>query len=375
MRSNYLRLMISILIVSTGCLMGSDDKKEPVEEEYPPVPDGRRFREIVADKYPNGNFFVGTACHHRLLGTPTETILDREFSYVTPANDFKQTAGHPEPGKWDWSNADDWVAHCAENNQVMRLHAPISPQCSKWAKDDSRTSEELRQNLEEYVTALCQRYNGYSHIKWLDVVNETVSRDGTWFGPREGTDKWENPWLILGQTEDAENFPLYIKYAFELANEHAPNLKQIINQHGSMEPEMWEKVKATVGWLRGQGLRVDGIGWQAHVDVGWEKEPGNVEYLRGLIDWAHGNNLEFHVTENNIKIKDDPEGQWDAQAETFAAIVQVVKEKSANGVTSWNLWHIGDDDSQSRQYAPCMWFTDYTPKPAYYAVQQVLEQQ
>ena len=49
-------------------------------------------------------------------------------------------------------------------------------------------------------------------------------------------------------------------------------------------------------------------------------------------------------------------------------------EKSANGVTTWNLWHIGDDDSQSRDYSPCMWYTDYRPKPAYYAVQKVLDQ-
>ena len=37
-----------------------------------------------------------------------------------------------------------------------RLHGPISPQCSKWAKDDSRTAEELKQNLFEYMTAQCK---------------------------------------------------------------------------------------------------------------------------------------------------------------------------------------------------------------------------
>ena len=35
---------------------------------------------------------------------------------------------------------------------------------------------------------------------------------------------------------------------------------------------MWQKVKAVVRYLREQGLRVDGIGWQAHIDVAWKSK-------------------------------------------------------------------------------------------------------
>ena len=168
------------------------------------------------------------------MGTRTETILDSEFGYVTPANDFKQSYVHPEPGVWKWEKSDTWLNHCRENNQVMRLHAPISPQCSPWAKDDSRTAGELEQNLEEYMTAICQRYNDSSQVKWLDVVNETVYHtDGSWFGPKPGNDSWENPWPKIGYDETSElRPPLYIKKAFEIANEYGTNLKLIINQHG-----------------------------------------------------------------------------------------------------------------------------------------------
>ena len=84
-------------------------------------------------------------------------ILAREFSYITPANDFKQSHIHPEPGIWRWEYPDAWVAFAEKHNQVIRIHGPISPQCSKWAMADDRTAEELEQNLKEYMTALYSR--------------------------------------------------------------------------------------------------------------------------------------------------------------------------------------------------------------------------
>ena len=65
--------------------------------------------------------------------------------------------------------------------------------------------------------------------------------------------------------------PKYIKMAFEIANEHAPEIEQIINQHGSVRPWVWDKIFDLVDYLRAHGLRVDGIGWQAHVNVGWKR--------------------------------------------------------------------------------------------------------
>ena len=91
---------------------------------------------------------------------------------------------------WNWELADNWVKHCAENGQVIRMHGPISPQVSRWALEDERTAEELEQTLVEFMTKLCRRYDKYEHIRWMDVVNETVDRKGEWFGPKPGVDKW-----------------------------------------------------------------------------------------------------------------------------------------------------------------------------------------
>ncbi len=343
----------------------------PSAAEEVPVPKGERLRAIVARQFPDGNVYIGSASHHRLLDTPTALNLAREFGYVTPANKFKQTTVHPGPGLWSWHEADDWLDFCKANGQVMRIHGPISPQCSTWAKDDSRTAEELAQNLEEYMTALCRHIREHPQVKWMDVVNETVSKGGDWFGPSRGVRKWENPWPKIGYDESsALRPPLYIKMAFEIANREAPNIKQIINQHLGMDEAAWDKVKAVVAYLRERNLRVDGIGWQAHIDAGWEKEGDNIKRLGALIDWAHANKLEFHVTENNAFTYKSED--WEKQAATFKAIVETLLSRRGTGVVAWNLWHLRDSECQRSKDRGCMWFEDYTPKPAYYAVQKTL---
>ena len=332
------------------------------------------MRTIVADKYPDGNVYVGGTTGWRKRPRGSGVIVDREFSYITPENDFKQNQIHPEPGVWNWEYGDAWINTCAEQKQVLRLHAPVSPQCSRWAKDDSRTPEELKHNLVEYTTELYKRYGGYRHVKWVDVVNETVLGNGRWHGPRQGTG-WECPWTKIGFDNDHPlKPPIYIKLAFEIANRHAPNTKLIINQNGGMEEAMWAKIKALVPYLRAQGLRVDGIGWQAHINVGWEKQKDNMKRLRALIDWAHKNKLSFHVTEMNAWMKSKNK-DFNAQANTFTAVMGALLERRDSGVVTWNVWNISDGDAwlKEKYWEGCLFDRQYRAKPAYYALQKLLE--
>ena len=152
-------------------------------------------------------------------------------------------------------------------------------------KEDNRTPEELTRMLEEYMTQLCIRYANQPNVQWIDVVNETIAKEnvkdpvfgdqkrGEWFGARQGTSLWENPWTIIGFDEESEiHTPLYINKAFEIATQYAPSgVKLIINQHGNFEEVVWERMKKLVSYLREKGYRVDGLGWQAHIDTGWEK--------------------------------------------------------------------------------------------------------
>ena len=55
------------------------------------------MRAIVADKYPDGNVYVGGTTGWGKRPRGSGVIADREFGYLTPENDFKQHYIHPEP--------------------------------------------------------------------------------------------------------------------------------------------------------------------------------------------------------------------------------------------------------------------------------------
>jgi len=340
----------------------------------PPEPDGRRLRVIVADKYPDNSIIIGGTTGSWAFGTETAFIMDREFSYVTPENDFKQSTIHPDNSdNWFWDDADAWVGHVADNNQVLRMHGPIGPQCSYWAKKDYRTASELETNMRDFMQALCQRYNGTPHFEYLDVVNETVI-DGAWHTDKPGILDWECPWFKIGQDSDANNTPLYIKYAFEVAQEYAPDIKFIFNHHEDpTNTASWDLIKETVFYLRDLGLRVDGIGWQAHISSGWESED-KLNALRELIDWAHNNTLEFHITEASVYMENGyTQSELDKQAATYRAIVDILLEKRPQGKVGWNTWHIDDGHGWLPELYPSLFDTTYTAKPSYYALQSALE--
>jgi GH35 family endo-1,4-beta-xylanase len=343
-----------------------------IQAQSLPIPEGRRLRDIVEDKYPDGKLLVGATTGSWGFNEPIGEIMDREFSYVTPENDFKQSVVRNNPDDWNWSRADAWLQHIIENNQVLRIHGPISPQCSKWAKEDNRTAEELSYELDTFMTALCKRYNRVEGIKYLDVVNEVALSDGSWHHPKPGTDEWENPWLIIGQDDDPNRTPLYVKQAFAIADEHAPELKLIFNNHCHPGTAGMGKVKETVLYLREQGYRVDGLGWQAHVEVGWATE-GNLLELRKVIDWCQERNLEFHVTEFDAWIMNKETQTLEERAYTYKAVMDVLLEKLDSLTIGWNTWHITDAAGWKTERIPSLFDVDYHPKPAYYALQQSLE--
>lgn len=320
----------------------------------PAVAQDLSIRQIVDAKYPANNLYIGATSMYSKIGTKESKVLAREFSYTTPANDFKQSYIHPNNHTWRWDNADAWIKFAKKHNQLIRIHGPIGPQCSRWTKNDARSQVELLTNMSEYMTALCRRYNDEEVVVWMDVINETVSRDGRWKRAEKGDTKWEMPWESIGYVKvDNSKYPhldgkvpLYIIRTFEIATKEATNKKLVINQHGGMNPQMWHKIKDLVRYLRDEGYRVDGIGWQAHIsygrDVEWETPEVSIKALKDLISWAHTNQLEFHVTECNIHVPVNEPGTEQEHIDTYMNIFNTILEMRHTGVVSFNLWNIKD---------------------------------
>ena len=348
------------------------------------------IREIVEKTYDADRVFIGATTGHRKLHTKDAGLLSSEFAYITPDNDFKQTVIHPDPQTWDWAISDDWVKIAEQNGQLIRLHGPISPQCSDWVMNDYRSSEQLSRNLSEFMGALCRRYDGHPNIPWMDVVNEVVGMKGGWNQPRKNNGKgYECPWLKIGLKKEVPSkykalhehggMPLFVVQAFEVASKNTKNLKLIINQHGPMQDFVWDKIKEMVLYLRESGHRVDGIGWQAHIQYFEDKEWGlnsrNLNYLGELIDWAHAHDLDFHITENNIHDYVEEGVDLSAEyAEVFHNILYTLLSKRGGGVVSWSLWNLPDQPHFRLKNRMLMglWDKRYQPNPAYFKIKNLL---
>ena len=321
---------------------------------------------------------IGATLNHHELGGKKEELFLKDFKFLTPANAAKQQRVYPRPGVWQWDRIEEFLEFSKSHNLTLRVHGPISPQASKWAKEDHRTAQELEEVMVEFMTASAIRYNEEPTVKYMDVVNETILPDGSWFGPKPGTNSWENPWLTIGLDENG--FPKYIVKAFEIATKYASNVKLVYNQNAGMQKPMWNKVKETILYLRSKGLRVDGIGWQGHLKLSRttgdfiEKTDEALIELSNLIDWAHANDLDFHVTELDYKVIDKSklEDEFQTQAILYQKIVNVLQSKTSTGVVTLNLWDMGERFKKPNIYFQSIYDKEYNPTPAYNVIKNAL---
>ena len=322
---------------------------------------------------------IGATLNYFQLGTKKENLFLNDFNFLTPANAAKQARLHPRPGIWQWDRIENFLQFAKNNDLIVRIHGPISPQASKWAKEDHRTAAELENVMVNFMTQTAKRYNEESNVKYMDVVNETILPSGKWFGPRKGTHLWENPWLKMGLDENG--YPNYIVRAFEIATANAPNVKLVYNQNGGMQSAMWERLKETVLYLRSKGLRVDGIGWQGHLNLSRstlqfiENSDRALNELSKLIDWAHANNLDFHVTELDYRVNDmtNLSEELEFQAELYEKIIKVLQSKVNSGTVTLNLWDIGERLKKPSTFFQSIYDKDLNPTPAYQIIKKALK--
>ena len=144
-----------------------------------------------------------------------------------------------------------------------------------------------------------------------------------------------------------------------------------------MEKVMWEKIMETIMYIKSKGLRVDAIGWQAHLRTS-SLSNKDLEYLDYLMEWAHKNNLEFHITELNLWVKEENpnlDSVQNIQAELYGKIINKMISKKNNGVVALNFWGMKDRKGGHKLNRNILSIYDQSlnPNPAFNTIKETLK--
>jgi endo-1,4-beta-xylanase len=211
--------------------------------------------------------YVGTAVDMAALDNADDpqyrSTVASQFNTVTAENVMKWEVLEPTQGTYDWSKADELVNFARANGQLVRGHVLAwGNQLPAWLTNGNFTADELRALLKKHITDVVTHFKG--KIWQWDVVNEAVF------------DPWDAPNGVIDNTKGFWGQHLgagYIADAFRWARAADPKALLFYNDYnieafGDGGPK--DKTGFVYGMvkdLRAQGVPIDGVGSQGHLDT------------------------------------------------------------------------------------------------------------
>jgi endo-1,4-beta-xylanase len=316
---------------------------------------------------------------------PATAIIERHFDSISPENLLKWERVHPEPDRYDWSPADRYVEFGRSRGMFVVGHVLLwHQQTPAWvfAGDAGGKAgrEVLLGRLRSHIAAVAGRYKG--RVGGWDVVNEALDEDGT---------LRRTPWLeAIGED--------YIARAFELAREADPQAELYYNDYNLWKPAKRDAAIRLVKELRAKGLRVDGIGEQAH----WGIEDPPLATIDEALAAFRAAGIAIHITELDMDVLPRDPDMWGADLSKKVALKAKtniypdglpddMQQKLArryadvfelflkHGVVRATFWGVTDRDSWLHNFPipgrvnyPLLWDKDGREKPALNAVAETL---
>jgi endo-1,4-beta-xylanase len=239
-----------------------------------------------------GKFLFGVAVNTQQVDgiKPKESeLIAKEFNAIVAENCMKPQDIHPEEKKFNWTDADKFVAFGEKNKQVITGHCLIwHSQIGKWffidvrGKDVSR--EVLKERMRQHIYTIVGRYKG--RIKGWDVVNEAFEDDGSYRNSKF--------YQILGKD--------FIRYAFQFAHEADPDAELYYNDYNVETPTKCQAIVELVKELKAAGLRIDAVGSQAHMHMDTPTLENTEDSFRKL----KATGVKVLITEWDISILPNP---------------------------------------------------------------------
>jgi endo-1,4-beta-xylanase len=318
---------------------------------------------------------VGTAVIPFDLDHPAyRAIAADQFSVVTPGNEMKWQVVEPTRGTYDWSGGDRLVQFAEQHGQLVRGHTLLwHNQLPDWlttgVANGTISNAELRDLLHKHITDEMTHFKG--KIWQWDVANEffTDTNPAT-INPN---DFWVSH---LG--------PGVIADAFRWAHEADPHALLFYNDYNiAGEDGTNAKSDAVYAWLtqmKAQGVPIDGVGDQGHLDTQFGFPLQLTQDLQRFASLG----LKVAITEADVRtFVDGPNTQVPTDhLATFAQpyeFSQMLKACLAvRQCISFTVWGFADADSwipgffTGEGYAT-LYDVNLQPKPAFTDLRQDLD--
>ncbi|KAK8230569.1 glycoside hydrolase superfamily [Phyllosticta capitalensis] len=242
-----------------------------------------------------------------------------QFGQITPGNSMKWDTIEASRGTFSFTKGDA-IADLAEaNGQKLRCHNLVwHNQLPSWVSSGGFDNATLVEILQNHITKEVTHYKGRCY-HW-DVVNEALDDDGNY-----RDDVFYN---TIGEA--------YIPIAFAAAAAADPSAKLYYNDY-SIE---WSSTKHTnavniVKLIQSYGVKIDGVGMQAHFTVG---QTVTQDALESAIQDFADLGVEVAITELDIRTKTPASDDTLQQQSTdYQTVVNACLAKDACiGITIWD---------------------------------------
>jgi len=317
---------------------------------------------------------IGTAATpFELDNAPYRQITGDQFSSVTPGNEMKWQVVEPTQGVFDWSGADRLVTFAQQHDQLVRGHTLMwKNQLPGWlttgVSNGTISNAQLRDLLRKHITDEVTHFKG--KIWQWDVANEFFTDSNpSMVNPN---DFWVSH-LGAGILADA----------FRWAHAADPHALLFYNDYNiAGEDGSNAKSDAVFAWVQqmlAQGVPVDGIGDQGHLDTQFGFPTRMTADLQRYANLG----LKVAITEADVRtFVNNPTDQVPTdQLANFAQpyeFDQMLKACLAvRQCLSFTVWGFGDANSWipgffTGEGFATIYDVNLNPKPAYTVMQQDL---
>lgn len=250
---------------------------------------GSAGQNSLQDTYKDA-FMVGSALNEELVDGKdaglTKIVL-QHFNTITAENVMKAGPINPQPGEYHFGPADAFVEFGEKHKMFIVGHTLVwHNQTPVWFfqndKGDPNTPAQQIERMREHIKVVAGRYKGRVHA-W-DVVNEVIDNDGSY-----------RPTTWVQGVGDGDTL---VKHAFKFASEYAPDAELYYNDFNAWRPAKRDGIVRMVKMLQKEGIRIDGVGIQAHWGLNFPKN----EYIQAAIDAYAALGVKVMITELDVDV-------------------------------------------------------------------------